>query len=184
MGRMVIFKSDVDIKWPLCCAKCLSTDVLKTAEASSGRVASAAMTMTGQIKWTSQMLNLHYPICRRHSGGMSLANFMTRNTDVYKLFRGFVYLNAPLAIMITALVLKAIISAFMNNVPLSDINEPWGLIGAMVFLLFLFALIVWSFLKVPVRVIKQNESHINVWFQNNKYAEEFIELNRGVVIDK
>lgn len=167
--------------WPARCAKCLTKTDLTMCNATSGRIESVRPTLGGSILVKSDLLSLSYPVCVQHVRGLSLANLLTRNTLGARSLRAMLYFLGPLSIVTLAgpLLIYAVSIAKPAAYRASDLS-------AGMFLLFMvfavaFALVIWSFKRLPVRISKHSTELISLAFGNSLYAKEFARLNESLI---
>jgi hypothetical protein len=80
MSQKVTLMTDGEVTWPNRCARCGAKGRLVSARATIGRGTSPRPTLAGEIKWTSEIVRLDYPVCGAHARWLGIANFVTRKT--------------------------------------------------------------------------------------------------------
>ena len=173
MGKKVTLSTLESVNWPACCAKCISRSNLTWASATSGRVTSVSPTLGGAVRIKSELLDLSYPVCEEHAKGLVLANFLTRNTFGFKMLRGFIYLMAPMSVIVLVTLLARLIMHSPNAA-----GMPVGMAIVYVFFVAAFVAIMISFRMLPLRISKQTENGTTITIGNTLYANEFVKLNR------
>jgi hypothetical protein len=172
MAKKIEISTSEKIAWPASCAACRSKENLTLASATSGRVTSVSPSLTGAVKFESEILDISFPVCQRHSKGLNFANFMTRNTAGLKFLRVLIYffgiLSIPSVIMYPIKLIKPSQTGMNISVEMILLNAA-----------FLIALIVLirSFMKLPIRIDKQTANSLALKFRNDLYAVDFVKLN-------
>jgi hypothetical protein len=171
------------IAWPARCARCLTKNELTTCNATSGHVESIRPTLAGSLAVKSDMLSLAYPVCAEHARGLPLANLLTRNTLGARTLRIMVYVLGPLSIVSLATMLATLaLSVAKPSARGPGGNLSAGMLVLVVVFAAAFALVVWSFRKLPVRVGSHTGETISLAFSNARYAKEFARLNERLVL--
>ena len=176
MTKVVKIKNIHEINWPVCCAKCNASTRLTLANTTSGRVTGISPLPVGAVTIKSDLLNMDYPVCQRHSKGLDSANFLTRNTIGFKFLRGLIYYFGGMG----ALLLLTLPVRLFRDTPSTSL--PGGLV-----FIFAFSFIALIYLRllsqsIPLTTKQNKDDSVTIKFRNDQYAEKFKSMNKDNLI--
>jgi hypothetical protein len=182
MAKKIAIATNSEIHWPPLCAMCRRKDGLSLVDLTSGRVTSVLPNLMGGVTIRSQLVELSYPLCATHGRGLSVANFFTRNTTGFKWLRGYLYFLGPIC-LIGAIALPIARFARRNNPSAADMaGFPTEMYLVFVAIAAMFLWLIFATRKLPLRVSGQTADVITLSFRNVLYANDFVKLNRSIVV--
>ena len=179
MGRTRIdFSSGNRIKWPNKCAFCgaKSSD---WAESNFSKVTGLRFYVLA-LGWTFKTKTMSYPVCQKHKRFCSLFSEPTKWTFTDTLLYIF---SLPTGFALLLLCFFVGLEEFAD-VELLDFVFVLILSLCLWCLTFIF-LITWkiiSLIYVPIKLLDFNEISIDLSFRNDKFLQEFITINRDLVV--
>jgi hypothetical protein len=171
MSTKLILLTDAEVNWPARCARCGTKVNLTTAGTTIGRGTSLRPTLAGNIAWTSEIVNLRYPVCQAHARWLGIASLVTRKTGGFAAIRGMVYFFGILGLpMVPTIISRWFGQSTRVGMPVFEALFFAGAVGMVG--------IIAAYLKLPVRLVKQTDDTVTVKFKNDAYAAEFARLNQ------